>query len=79
MVLAPISPTQVKETQAAAHKRSRSVSDGEDGVDSAELADLVAKRQKQKRGDIKKEIKKETVVNLPKSTQIYHILHCDMI
>ena len=51
------------------------MSDVEDGVDSAELADLVAKRQRQKGGDIKKETKKETVVNLPKSTQICHISH----
>ncbi|WP_156416044.1 hypothetical protein [Nitrosopumilus sp. Nsub] len=37
-------------------------------MDSAELADLVAKRQKQKGEDLKKAIKEETVVSLPKST-----------
>lgn len=43
------------------------MSDMEDGVDSVELADLVAKRQKQKGEVTKKEAKPETVAIVPKS------------
>ncbi|XP_064406438.1 tRNA-dihydrouridine(16/17) synthase [NAD(P)(+)]-like [Halichondria panicea] len=51
----PIPP--LSEAQSIAHKRSRSISGGEGEPDSAELAAMITKRQKNKRDALKKENK----------------------